>query len=183
MSNLQITEIFYSKNWPDGTNLTAKCLSDILRNTRTAYSYNPMKLHANLFMKQNCHFDRGLVQYKHATLPLSFLGINTTLMGFPKRCITLVYLKGLKSYQSSKFKRVDFLPLYFVKRTFHLQFYWQLLSPLRSTKVIYLFGKPRSVVLMPKKLKGRVVRLYCTRPLSKWQFCFINRQRCRLFWL
>ena len=55
------------------------------------------------------HFDRGLAQYKHATLPLSFLGLNTTLLGFPKRCITLVYLKGLKSYQPSKFKRVDFL--------------------------------------------------------------------------
>ena len=128
-------------------------------------------------MKQNCHFDRGLAQYKHATLPLSFLGINTTLLGFPKRCITLVYLKGLKSYQPSKFKRVDFLPLYLVKRTFRLHFYWQLLSPLRYTKVIYLFGKPRSVVIMPEKLKGGVACLYCARPLSKWQFCFINRQR------
>ena len=27
-------------------------------------------------MKQNCDFDRGLAQYKHATLPLNFLGIN-----------------------------------------------------------------------------------------------------------
>ena len=136
-----------------------------------------MKPIACLFMKQNCHFDRGLPQYKHATLPLSFLGINTKLLGFPKRCITLVYLKGLKSYQPSKFKRVDFLPLYLVKRTFRLHFYWQLLSPLRYTKVIYLFGKPRSVVIMPEKLKGGVACLYCARPLSKWQFCFINRQR------
>ena len=118
-----------------------------------------------------------MAQYKHATLPLSFLGINTTLLGFPKRCITLVDLKGLKSYQPSKFKRVDFLPLYLVKRTFRLHFSWQLLSPLRYTKVIYLFGKPRSVVIMPEKLKGGVACLYCTRPLSIWQFCFINRQR------
>merc|ERR1712051_1180971 len=145
--------------------------------TLQVYSYNQNKRHLCLFMKQNCHFDRGLVQYKHATLPLSFLGINTTLLGFPKRCKTLVYLKGLKSYQSSKFKRVDFLPLYLVKRTFCLHFYWQLLSPLRYTKVIYLFGKPRSVVIMPEKLKGRVACLYCARPLSKWQFCFINRER------
>ena len=29
---------------------------------------------------------------------------------------------------------------------------------------------------MPEKLKGRVACLYCARPLSKWQFCFINRQ-------
>ena len=127
-------------------------------------------------MKQNCHFDRGLAQYKHASLPMSFLGINTTLLGFPKRCITLVYLKGLKSYQPSKFKRVDFLSFYLVKRTFRLHFYWQLLSPLRYTKVIYLFGKPRSVVIMPEKLKGGVACLCCARPLSKWQFCFINRQ-------
>ena len=89
----------------------------------------------------------------------------------------MVYLKGLKSYQPSKFKRVDFLSFYLVKRTFRLHFYWQLLSPLRYTKVIYLFGKPRSVVIMPEKLKGGVACLYCARPLSKWQFCFINRQR------
>merc|ERR1739844_211584 len=66
-----------------------------------------------------------------------------------------------------------------VKRTFRLHFYWQLLSPLRYTKVIYLFGKPRSVVIMPEKLKGGVACLCCARPLSKWQFCFINRQAIR----
>merc|ERR1739840_36864 len=92
-----------------------------------------------------------------------------------------VLLSKVANNQPSKFKWVDYLPLYLVKRTFHLQFYWQLLSPLRSTKVIYLFGKPRSVVIMPEKLKGGVACLYCTRPLSKWQFCFINRERCRLF--
>ena len=134
-----------------------------------------------LFMKQNCPFDRCLAQHKHATPPLSFSGINTTLLGFPKRYITLVDLKGLKSYQPSKFKWVDFLPLYLVKRTFRLHFFWQLLSPLRYTKVLYLFGKPRSVVIMPEKLKGEVACLHCARALSKWQFCFINRQSCRLF--
>ena len=118
-------------------------------------------------MKQNCHFDRGLAQYKHATPPLSFSGIITTLLGFPKRYITLVYLKGLKSYQS-----------YLVKRTFRLHFYWQLLNPLRYAKVIYLFGKPMSMVIMPEKLKGGVACLCCARPLSKCQFCFINRQAC-----
>ena len=111
-------------------------------NESSTYSYNRMKRHGSLFMKQNCHFDRGLAQYKYATPPLRFSGIITTLLGFPKRCITLVYLKGLKSYQPSKFKRVDFLPLYLVKRTFRLHFYWQLLSLLRYTKVIYLFRKP-----------------------------------------
>ena len=127
-------------------------------------------------MKQKCYFQRGVAECRHAATPLSSYSINTTHQGFQKRYITLFYLKGLKSYQPSKFKRVDFLPLYLVKRTFRLHFYWQLLSPLRYTKVIYLFGKPRSVVLMPEKLNGGVACLYCARPLSKWQFCFINRQ-------
>ena len=134
-------------------------------------------------MKQNCHFDRGVPQYKHATPPLRFSDINTTLLGFSKRCITLVYPKGLKSYHPSKFKRVNFLPLYLVKQTFRLHFYWQLLSPLRYTKVIYLFGKPRSVVSMPEKIKGGFACFYCARPLSKWQFCFISRQRYHIHFL
>ena len=29
---------------------------------------------------------------------------------------------------------------------------------------------------MPEKLKGGLACLCCSRPLSKWQFCFINRQ-------
>ena len=126
-------------------------------------------------MKQKCYFPRGVAECRHAATPLSSYSINTTHQGFQKRYITL-YLKGLKSYQPSKFKRVDFLSFYLVKRTFRLHFYWQLLSPLRYTKVIYLFGKPKSVVIMPEKLKGGVTCLCCARPLSKWQFCFINRQ-------
>ena len=47
------------------------------------------------------------------------------------------------------------------------------MSPLRYTKV---FGEPRSVVIMPEKLKGGFACLCCARPLSKWEFCFINRQ-------
>merc|ERR1719273_3039719 len=135
-----------------------------------------MKPIIRLFMKQNCHFDRGPAQHKHATPPPSLSGTTTTLLGPPKRHTTLAHLKGLKSYQTSKFKRVDFLSFYLVKRTFRLHFYWQLLSPLRYTKVIYLFGRPMSVVIMPENLKGGVACLYCARPLSKWQFCFINRQ-------
>ena len=133
-------------------------------------------------MKQNCHFQRGLAECKHAATPLSSYSINTTHQGFQKRYMALLYLKGLKSYQPSKFKRVDFLPLYLVKRTFHLHFYWQLLSPLRYTKVIYLFGKPRSVVLMPYDLKGVVTFLYFAMPLWKSQFCFIKRLLCGLIW-
>ena len=124
-------------------------------NSLRTYSFRQWIWYLCLFMKQNCHFDRGLAQYKHASLPMSFLGINNTLLGFPKRCIILVYLKRLKSYQPSNFKRVDFLSLYLVKRTFRLHFYWQFLSPLRYTKVIYLFGKPRSVNNNAWEAQGR----------------------------
>ena len=61
-----------------------------------SYSKERMKPIACLFMKQNCHFDTGLAQHKHATPLLSFSGIINTLLGFPKRYINLVYLKGLK---------------------------------------------------------------------------------------
>ena len=39
-----------------------------------------------------------IVQYKIPTTPLRTRGINTTLKHFPMRHITLIYLKGLKSY-------------------------------------------------------------------------------------
>ena len=31
---------------------------------------------------------------------------------------------------------------------------------------------------MPEKVKGGIACLCCARPLTKWQFCFINRQAC-----
>merc|ERR1719431_680890 len=85
------------------------------------YSKERMKPIVCPFMKQNYHFDRGPAQHKHATPPLSLSGTTTTLLGPPKRYITLVHLKGLKSYQPSKFKRVDFLSFYLVKWTFRPQ--------------------------------------------------------------
>ena len=48
-------------------------------------------------------------QYKNAAKPLITRGINTTHQHFQMRYITLLYLKQLKSYQASKFKRVDLL--------------------------------------------------------------------------
>ena len=54
-------------------------------------------------MKQNCYFQRGVVEFRHAATPLSSYSINTTHQGFQKRYITLLYLKGLKSYQPSNF--------------------------------------------------------------------------------
>ena len=125
--------------------------TDKMSNSLLWYSYNQNKRHLCLFMKQNCHFERVLAQYKHATLPLSFLGINTTLLGFPKRCITLVYLKRLKSYQPSKFKCLHFT-LLLSKSNF--SFALLLVTFELLDKVIYLFWKPWSVVLMLLELKG-----------------------------
>ena len=94
------------------------------------------------FMKQKCYFLRGVAECRHAATPLSSYSINTTLQGFRMRYITLLYLKGLKSYQLSKFKCLHFTPLSLVNRTFHLHFCWYLLSHLRYNKAKYLFSKP-----------------------------------------
>ena len=100
------------------------------------------------FYEEELPFSYRHVECKHAATPLSFYSINTTHQGFQKRYITLLYLKGLKSYQPSKFKCLHFTPLSLVNRTFHLHFCWYLLSPLRYKKVKYLFWKPWSVILM-----------------------------------
>ena len=60
------------------------------------YIKERMKPIACLFMKQNCHFDRGLAQYKHASLPMSFLGINTTLLGHMTNCTKNNFKKRIK---------------------------------------------------------------------------------------
>ena len=114
----------------------------------TTYSSRKWMLVVCCLMKQNCYFLRGVAECRHAATPLSSYCINTTHQGFQKRYITLLYLKGLKSYQPSKFKCLHFTPLSLVNRTFHLHFCWYLLSPLRYNKVKYLFWKPWSVVLM-----------------------------------
>ena len=51
------------------------------------------------FMKQKFYFQRGVAECRHAATPLSSYSINTTLQGFQKRYLTLLYLKGLKRYQ------------------------------------------------------------------------------------
>ena len=47
-----------------------------------------------------------IAQYKSAATPLKTRGIDTTHQHFQMRYITLIYLKGLKSYQPSSFKFV-----------------------------------------------------------------------------
>ena len=58
-------------------------------------------------MKQNGQLDMGIVKYKSTAMPLSISGINTTYQHFQMRYITLFQLKGLKSFQLSKFECVD----------------------------------------------------------------------------
>ena len=73
------------------------------------YSGRHWKVYECCFMKQNCHFQRGFFQYKNATTPLNSSAIHTTHQHFWKRYITLFSLRGLKSYQPSKFESVYFL--------------------------------------------------------------------------
>ena len=77
--------------------------------THCMYSGCHWKVYECCFMKQNCHFQRGLLQYKNATTPLNSSAIHTTHQHFWKRYITLFSLRGLKSYQPSKFESVYFL--------------------------------------------------------------------------
>ena len=69
-------------------------------------------------MKQKCQLQMGIVKYKNAATPLSTSGINTMCQHFQMSYTTLVYLKGLQSYQP-KYK----CKVYFTKEiyTFKLQ--------------------------------------------------------------
>ena len=60
-------------------------------------------------MKQNCHYQSGVLQCKIAIKPLISSGIHTTHQHFQKRYITLLLPRGLKSYQPSKFESLYFL--------------------------------------------------------------------------
>ena len=71
-----------------------------------------------LFIKQKCQIQMGVGQYKNAATPLITKGIRATHQHFQMRYITLIYLKGLKSYQPSNFKCVVSV----VKQTLHFYF-------------------------------------------------------------
>ena len=73
------------------------------------------------FMKQKCYFLRGVAECRHAVTPLSSYSIITTLQGFQKRYITLLYLKGLKRYQQKCKWKVRFTKESGVK-CWHLNF-------------------------------------------------------------
>ena len=76
------------------------CVYSELKSTGVnTYSYQRLLTFVCHFMKQNCYFQRGVAECKQAATPLNSYSINTTLQGFQKRYITLLYLKGLKSYQ------------------------------------------------------------------------------------
>ena len=52
-------------------------------------------------------FSEGVAECRHVATPLSFYS-NITTQGFQKRYITLLYLKGLKSYQQKGKWKVRF---------------------------------------------------------------------------
>ena len=76
---------------------------------QTAYSSRKWMLVLCCLMKQNCYFQRGVAECRHAATPLSSYSINTTLQGFQKRYLTLLYLKGLKRYQQKWNEKSDLL--------------------------------------------------------------------------
>ena len=80
-------------------------------------------------MKQKCYFHRGVAECKQAATSLRSYSINTTLQGFQKRYITLLYLKGLKSYQLSKFKCLHF-PTFLSKSDFSFALFMVTFEPL-----------------------------------------------------
>ena len=69
-------------------------------------------------MKQKCQIQMDVGQYENIATQLRTRGIDTTLQNFQMRYITLIYLKGLKSYHSPDF---EFL-VSVVKQT--LQYYF-----------------------------------------------------------
>ena len=69
-------------------------------------------------MKQNFQIHMSIAEYKSAATQLKTKGIDTTHQHFQMRYITLIYLKGLKSYQPSNFNCVVSV----VKQTLHFYF-------------------------------------------------------------
>ena len=60
----------------------------------------------------------GVAQHEKADMQLKTIGIDTTHQHFQMRYITLIYLKGLKSYQPPNLKNVVSV----VKQTSHFYF-------------------------------------------------------------
>ena len=57
-------------------------------------------------MKQKCQIQMGVGRYKNEATLLRTSGINATQQQFQMKCTTLIYLKGLKTYQPSYSKCV-----------------------------------------------------------------------------
>ena len=63
-----------------------------------SYSGGNSCCNKSLFMKQKCEILMDVGQYKKVATQLTTRGINTTHQHFQINYITLIYLKGLKSY-------------------------------------------------------------------------------------
>ena len=62
------------------------------------YSGANWKVYKYCLMKQKCQLQSVRAHYKNTATPLRTRGIYTTHQHFQMRCITLIYLKGFKSY-------------------------------------------------------------------------------------
>ena len=81
-------------------------LGVLIQERSTIYSGRNSCCNKALFMKQKCQFQMGIAQYENDATPFRTKGIITTQQHFQMRYITLIYLKGLKSYQTSNFEYV-----------------------------------------------------------------------------
>ena len=119
-------------------------------------------------MKQNCHFQRSMAQCKHATTPLSSYSINTTLQGFQKRYITLLYLKGLKRYQQKCKWKVRFTKESGVKCR-HLNFWWLVtFEPLEIQVTFLKNGTKYLTKLTSENLKNWWLEVGCLAGDNFW---------------
>ena len=119
-------------------------------------------------MKQNCHFQNSLLQCKNATKPLRSSEIHATHQHFQKWYITLFLLKGLKSYQPSKFEC-----LYFPSKTYFTFLLWLItFEPLELTQryIPLLKVYPQFYI----KLSLQKTRILLDMPLTPKKAFFLN---------
>ena len=72
------------------------------------YSGEHLRIDKALFMKEKCQIQMDTAQNENAATPLRSKDINTIQQHFHMRYINFIWLKVLKSYQSSNLKFVDF---------------------------------------------------------------------------
>ena len=90
-------------------NFYFKFYKKIVVTSRSIPTVVPLESLKCWFMKQNCHFQNSVLQFKNATKPLQSSGIHMTHYHFQTRYISLFLLMELKSSQPSEFECLYFL--------------------------------------------------------------------------